>query len=82
MGYTSEQHRTARVYAALGYKQVLETVSLSEFSVGEGIIILNKNGEPMMSGVIDNIQTEDDGSMSVVVGEYVWDESTYIFRRM
>lgn len=81
MPYTSAQHQQNRVYAALGYKILDEGVLLSEFQVGEGIIILNRKGEPMMSGLIEKLY-QVEGESCVDVGGTCWPSSTYLFRKM
>jgi len=80
MSYTSAKHQANRIAAAYGYK-IAEGVSLDEFQVGDGVIILNKKGEPMMSGPIEDIQ-ETDAGKQVVVGDRVWSDVDYMFRRM
>jgi len=81
MPYTSQQHLAARFASAHGYK-IQEQIALSEFSVGEGIIVLNKKGEPMMSGQIEDMTTEGDGRMGVKVGDLWYHEANCIFRRL
>lgn len=80
MPYTTAQHHANRIYSALGYK-IAEGAKLSEFQVGEGVIILNRKGEPMMSGLIEKIY-EVDGEQCVDVGGTCWPQSQYLFRKM
>jgi hypothetical protein len=80
MSYTARQHIDNRIASAYGYK-IQEGINLSEFSVGEGIIILSRKGEPLMSGLIDAIESEN-GGMRVSVGEEWWNDTEYMFRRM
>jgi hypothetical protein len=81
MPYTTAQHMANRLAAAHGYK-IAEGAKLSEFQVGEGIIILNRKGEPLMSGLIERIDTLDSGELAVVVGGSMWPQSEFLFRTM
>ncbi len=76
-GYTSAMHHQNRVAAMYGYK-IAEGLKLSEFEVGEGIIVINKKGEPMMSGTIQDMNEEN----GVQVGDNWWPSSDYIYRRL
>lgn len=80
MPYTSAEHQSNRIAAALGYK-IAEGAQLSEFQVGEGIIILNRKGEPMMSGLIEKMY-QLEGEQCIDVGGTCWPQSQYLFRKM
>lgn len=82
MPYTTRQHMEARVAAAYGYG--VQGVPLSEFTIGDGIIVLTNKGEPINSGQIENMQysTNEDGeeiaSSVMVNGDwYTADESLF-----
>jgi hypothetical protein len=80
MGYTCQQHMQNRIAAQFGYK-ISEGELISTFKVGEGIIVLNRKGEPMMSGTVEGIETSTQGN-SVKVGDNWYDDATYLFRVM
>jgi hypothetical protein len=92
MGYTPDQRRTNIVASAYGYRTAIDenSVPLSEFSVGSGVIILTKKGEPIMSGPISEIRlavaaapdgpTPESGALKV--GNRWFSEDNYCFRRL
>lgn len=76
-GYTSALHQSNRVASAYGYP-IAEGLKLDEFQVGEGIIVINKKGEPLMSGTIEDMN-EDQG---VKVGGTWFLATEHIYRRL
>jgi hypothetical protein len=91
MTWTQEQRRTAAVAAALGYKNqnIKESsVPVSEFEVGDGVIVLTDRGEPIMSGQIEEIDVAEvmDGGVTrasgIKVGRDWYYDTTSYFRRM
>jgi hypothetical protein len=68
-----------------GYKtSVMEnTVALSEFETGQGVIVLTKNGEPIMSGAIEDIRMPqyEGERASLKLGGRWYHEGEYSFRR-
>jgi len=80
MPYTTQQHLAARVASQYGYK-IAEGTDPSEFQVGEGVIVLTRKGEPVMSGLIEKI-CQIDGSYCLDVGGTPWSSTQCIFRRM
>lgn len=75
-GYSTQQHIRNRERAAAGFK-LEEGVAVSDFQVGEGIIILNLKGEPSMSGIIEKL---DDNGVSV--GGTYFPCKEFIYRRL
>lgn len=79
--YTCAQHQANRIASLYGYK-LAESVNLSEFKLGDGIIVLSKKGEPLMSGLIEKMYQSMSGERCVEVGGTPWNESQYMFRKM
>ena len=83
MPYTTRQHMESRIAAAYGYN--VQGVPLSEFTIGDGIIVLTKKGEPINSGQIEDMtyMTDEDGeeiANSVQVNGSWYYDSSNLFR--
>lgn len=79
-GWSSQQHQSARAASVHGYK-IAEGVAIDQFAEGEGIIILNLKGEPMLVGQVEQLGEDDDGIPAVLVGGNWWPSDTYFYRR-
>lgn len=78
MPYSPDQRRLNSIYAAYGYKtENYGDIGIDEITEGDEIIILNKNGEPIMSGVVSEIN-----AASVKVGDEWYSSSGHQFRRI
>jgi len=92
MDKTPEQKRLAEIAAMYGYKYNTASdwgcVPIDELAVGEGVIILRGDGEPQMSGVIDEINypaVDEFGyrsSGSIKVGDNWYYDTNDKFRRL
>lgn len=72
----------ARIYSMMGYKNNLirDTVPANEFSKGDNIIVLTKNGEPVMSGVVEDTIAYD-SYIEIKVGNKLYSATEYFFKR-
>lgn len=79
MTYSGQQRRTNAIASMYGYKTAVHenTVALEDFNVGDGAIVLTKNGEPIMSGKIDEIDES-----SIKIGDRRYYATEYSFRRI
>lgn len=84
-GYSRDQRRTNQLAHMYGYKSsVMEnTVPLGEFETGQGAIVLTKNGEPIMSGRIDDVRLPQyEGEHGALkIGDRWFHANEYSFRR-
>lgn len=86
MPYTTRQHMEARMAAAYGY--TVSGVPLAEFVPGDGIIVLTQKGEPINSGVIEELRFgyEEGGEAEVPVACKVngawYYKSSHLFRTL
>lgn len=86
--YTADQRKTNTVASAYGYRTAVEenSIPVSEFSAGNGVIILTKKGEPIMSGPIGEIRSsindDDFDEGAIKVGTRWFDSKDYCFRRL
>ena len=79
--------KTHRIASMYGYKYAAHTNDLSEFAEGSNIVVLTKNGQPIMSGKVESVDLPDQDdsypyvSRVKVAGE--WYGSNYhMFRHM
>lgn len=84
MNLSAEQRRMRALASMYGYKvssMQESTVSVSEFSVGQGAIVLTMKGEPLMSGTVEEIRLDEVGDGSAIrVGNRWFEASHYAFR--
>lgn len=81
MSFTPNQRRTGNVAALYGYKNIYEdTVAAAAFTPGDGAIILTAKGEPVMSGIVQEVRDNPDGSSAIKVGDDWYYEGQYKFR--
>jgi hypothetical protein len=87
-GYSMHDQIQNRVAASLGYP-IAEGVDARDLEVGDGVIVITRKGELLMTGQIESIEVDesmedDDGNspVSVSVGGTWWSEIDYIFRRL
>ena len=86
MSYTPTQHQQNRVSAMYGYPAA-GGVSLDEFLLGDGIIVMTSKGEPILTGQVEQFSempTEEGGieRASVQVSGNWYPCSDYSFRRL
>lgn len=86
MPYDAETQRTYTLASAYGYR-IPEQVPITEFKVGDGVIVITNKGEPVVSGQISEIIYPDDKSEYpqpgyLRVGEQVYHASSYMFRHL
>ena len=81
MPLTPDQVITGNVASMYGYKNVHgDTVAAAAFTPGDGAIILTAKGEPVMSGTVQEVRDNPDGSSAIKVGDYWYYEGEYKFR--
>lgn len=81
MSWSANDRKTAALASMFGYRvSRLEegTYSPSDFSLGDGVIVLTRKGEPVMSG---NIAEFGYDKSSLRIGEK-WYTDQYMFRKM
>ena len=61
---------------------VTEGSEVTELKLGDKVIVYNKNGEPMMSGQVSDINENGDISKSYKIGDQFWSDVYYTFRYM
>jgi hypothetical protein len=75
---TPERKRMSRIAAMYGYKVQETTLPATDFQAGDGVIVLDSTGQPVVSGTVEEVNdgTGVGGQQSLRVnGQWYYDDS-------